>query len=279
VTAVLQAGRRYAAPVLLLGVLGACGETDPPTVQLRFEYREGDTLRYEYEASGTYTIPDTAAPGRPSQRTYERAMRIEELAQDVTPSGNYRLAVTYYLAPDTAAQSEPPAPVTILIEMTPQGRILDVTGVETARPIFGDIDFESYFEQAQPVFPDRPLKVGDSWTQEVKVVGAGSEPVVTSSTYVLKALSREDGEPVATIVFDGEIYLPLGHDAARGESQLAEERIRVHGTFTFAHERGIMRYVQTSARATVSRLAVGNGQTTRRDLHIEEESMMRLVEE
>jgi hypothetical protein len=148
--------------------------------------------------------------------------------------------------------------------------------VETAGAIFGDIDFRSYFEQAQPVFPDRPLKPGDSWTQEVRVVGSGPEPVTTSSTYVLRALTEEDGEPVATVAFDGEIYLPIGHDGGDGGEQLAEERIRVHGTFTFAHERGIMRRVQTDARATVTKLEVAGGQATRRDLQIEERSEIRL---
>ena len=282
--------RRFAAGLsaaaALAGVIAAAAcerEAESEGVRLRFEYREGDTLRYSYESDGTVTIPDTSAASGTIERSYQRTMRIEEVAEGVTPRDRYRLAVTYHLPPDTTAEA-PAAPITIHLEMTPQGRIHEVSGVETAKPLFGDIDFQSYFEQAQPVFPDRLLKVGDSWTQEVKVVAANWEPVVTSSTYVLKALTEENGEPVAIIAFDGEIYLPIGHSAstagpAMDPPQLAEERIRVQGTITFAHERGVVRRVETTSRATVTKVAVEGGETIRRDLHIRERSRMALIEE
>lgn len=275
--------RLIAAAASVLLASAACErEGESEGVRLRFDYHEGDTVRYAYQSSGTVTIPDTTAPAGTIERTYERTMRIEEVAVDVTPSGRYHLAVTYHLPPDTASAEPPPEPITIHLEMTPQGKIQEVTGVETAKPLFGDIDFESYFEQAQPVFPDRRLKVGDSWTQEVKVVAAGSEPVVTSSNYVLRALTEEEGEPVATIAFDGEIYLPIGHSSAgtaEEPPQLAEERIRVQGTITFAYERGIVRRVETSARATITKIAVEDGETIRRDLHIQEQSQISLIDD
>ena len=277
------AGRRAAAPLALLVIAAACGEREVDQVRLRFEYRKLDTLRYDYRSEGSVTIPDTSAAGGATSRPYQRTMRIEEVAEDVTPRGEYRLAVTYHLPPDTAQGQPPPDPVTIRLQMTAHGKILSVTGVETAKPLFGDIDFQSYFEQAQPVFPDRPLKVGDSWTQEVKVMAPGSEPVSTSSTYVLEALEVDQGVPVARIAFDGEIYLPIGHSAsAAGPSkptpQLAEERIRVHGTMWFAYEQGIVRRVQTNARATLTKLLVEADETTRQDLQIVERSTMQLVD-
>ena len=264
-------------------LVAGCNRADEDErVRLRFEYREGDTLRYDYRSEGTVTIPDTATPGETTTRNYQRAMRIEEVAEEVTPRGHYRLAVTYHLPPDTTSVAPAPAPITIRLEMTPQGKIQSVSGVETAKPLFGDIDFQSYFEQAQPVFPDRPLKVGDSWTQEVKVMASNAEPVVTSSTYVLQSVSQEEGRPIAIIAFDGEIYLPIGHGAsaagpAKEEPQLAEERIRVHGRMAFDYERGVVRRVETNARATVTKLAVEGGATTRQDLHIQERSEIRLT--
>jgi uncharacterized protein DUF6263 len=276
--------RLLAAATCLLPALAACeGQGEVEGVRLRFEYSEGDTLRYAYESNGTVTIPDTTDATGTIERSYQRTMRVEEVAEDVTARGHYLLAVTYQLPADSAT-GEAPAPVTIHLEMTPQGKIENVTGVETAKPLFGDIDFQSYFEQAQPVFPDRRLRVGDSWTQEVRVVAANSEPVTTSSTYVLRALNEEDGEPVATIAFDGEIFLPIGHSTsaagpAKSSPQLAEERIRVQGTIYFAHERGQVRRVETSARATVTKLTVEEGETTRQDLHIQERSRMQLIPE
>jgi hypothetical protein len=277
---------RLAAAALITLTTAACQRDEAERVRLRFEYSEGDTLRYAYHSEGTVTIPDTAAPGGSTTRDYQRTMRIEEVAEEVTPRGHYRLAVTYYLPPDTTSGAPAPAPITIRLELTPQGKIQSVSGVETAKPLFGDIDFQSYFEQAQPVFPERPLKVGDSWTQEVRVMTAAAEPVVTSSTYVLESIGEEAGRPIATIAFDGEIYLPIDHGAsASGSSgssdatrQLAEERIRVHGRMTFDYERGITRRVETTAQATVTKVAIEAGATSRQDLHIAERSEIRLTE-
>jgi hypothetical protein len=277
-----SAALRVAA--VLSALLAACDRGgEPEGVRLRFEYDEGDTLRYSYRSEGTVTIPDTTAAGGRSTRDYERTMRIEEVAEEVTPGGQYRLAVTYHLPPDSVSGTPSPAPITIRLELTPQGKIRSVSGVETAKPLFGDIDFQSYFEQAQPVFPERPLEVGDSWTQEVRVMSTIAEPVTTSSTYVLESVSEESGRPVATIAFDGEIYLPIGHssslaDSAEAPAELAEERIRVHGRIVFDYERGVMRRVETTARATVTKLAIAGGEPTRQDLQIEERSEIRLVD-
>lgn len=273
---------RFALALALPLFAAACrADREPDRVRLRFEYGQGDTLHYVYESKGTVTFPDTATAGGTLSRTYERTLAIEEVAEEITPRGNYRLAVTYHLPPDTAAGRPPPEPITIRLEMTPQGKIQSVSGVETAKPLFGDIDFQSYFEQAQPVFPDRALRVGDSWTQEVRVMAPSVEPVSTSSTYVLESLTIENREPIATIAFDGEIYLPIGHGSATGSArapaELLEERIRVHGRIFFAYERGIMRGVETSARATVTKLVVDGETTTRRDMQIQEESSMRLA--
>jgi hypothetical protein len=167
------------------------------------------------------------------------------------------------------------------VEITPQGRILSIGGVETARPLFGEIDFQSYFEQSQPVFPERALKVGDSWTQEVKVVSPRSEPVVTSSTYVLDRVTEEDGTPIAVIAFDGDIYLPFpyrsaGADSAAGATT-AEERIRVRGEMYFALDSGLVRRVETEADATLTRVELEGGEPVRREMQIRESSRYSLV--
>jgi hypothetical protein len=277
--------RRLLLLVLTIASVSACGERGVPSeVRLRLEYEEGDTLIYEYHIEGTVTVSDTSEASGRATHPYQRNMTVEEAVRDVTPRGNYVLAWTFHLPPDTtAAQAvggEPPDRVQLTVEITPQGRILSIGGVETARPLFGEIDFQSYFEQSQPVFPDRVLKVGDSWTQEVKVVSPRSEPVVTSSTYVLERVTEEEGEPVAVIAFDGDIYLPFPYRPEGADSTAettAEERIRMKGAMYFALETGRVRRAETEADATLTRIEIENGEPVRREIHFRESSRYTLV--
>lgn len=283
-----RAARALVMGAAVLGGLACAGEEEGPrAVRLRFEYREGDTLDYAYRAKGTATFPDTTDGGSPVERPFERAMEIEEVATDVTPSGHYELSLVYHLEADSVHRAKGlPEEIRLQLEITPRGRIIDVRGVETARPLYGDIDFRSYFEQSQPVFPERPLKVGDSWTQEVKVVSPESEPVVTSSTYVLESLVQEEGRELAVIGYDGDIYLPVRFSSSADTSATAgegdrttsiEERIRVRGKIYFDHEAGVMRRMESKAEATFTRVGSREGERVRREMRIKEESTMTLL--
>lgn len=268
---------RLPALLLVAASVAACGDGGTPSeVRLRLEYEEGDTLRYDYHTEGAVTMPDTAEPSGRKTHPYQRNLMVEEIVRDVTPSGNYALVWLFHLAADSAGgQTEAALPdgVQLSVEITPQGRILSIGGVETARPLFGEIDFQSYFEQSQPVFPERPLKVGDSWTQEVRVMSPRSEPVTTSSTYVLERVVEEDGGPVAVIAFDGDIYLPFPYRPAGADSTAtttAEERIRVKGEMFFELETGRMLRVESEADATLTRVEIVDGEPVRREIQIRE---------
>ncbi|HET6363247.1 MAG TPA: DUF6263 family protein [Gemmatimonadota bacterium] len=269
---------RIAALFLIPALVSACGDRGVPSeVRLRLEYEEGDTLLYEYRTEGMVTMPDTSEPSGRKTQPYQRHLIVEEAVRDVTPSGNYVLVWTFHLRADSLAgekSEDLPDSVQLTVQITPQGRVLSVGGVETARPLFGEIDFQSYFEQSQPVFPERPLKVGDSWTQEVRVVSPRSEPVTTSSTYVLESVMEEDGEPVAVIAFDGDIYLPFLSRPAEADSLAAaattEERIRVTGEMYFALESGKVRRAESEADATLTKVEIIDGEPVRREVKIQE---------
>jgi hypothetical protein len=276
---------RFLALLLVAASVSACGDPGVPSeVRLRLEYAEGDTLLYEYHTEGTVTMPDTTDPSGRKTQPYQRNLMVEEAVRDVTPSGNYVLVWTFHLLPDSMAgqkSEDLPDSVQLTVQITPQGRVLSVGGVETARPLFGEIDFQSYFEQSQPVFPERPLRVGDSWTQEVRVVSPRSEPVTTSSTYVLESVIEEDGEPVAVIAFDGDIYLPFLSRPAEADSAAAtattEERIRVRGEMYFALESGKVRRAESDADATLTRVEIVEGEPVRREIEIRESTRYQVT--
>jgi hypothetical protein len=278
--------RRFVLALALAPVLACGGGGAPSEVRLRLEYAEGDTLVYRYHTEGTVSVPDTTQPSGRASHPYERIMTVEEAVRDVTASGNYVLAWTFHVPTEEAAPDSgtaaPTQQVQLTVEITPQGRILSIGGVETARPLFGEIDFQSYFEQSQPVFPDRALKVGDSWTQEVKVLSPSSEPVVTTSTYVLERVVEEEGTPLAVIAFDGDIYLPFPYRPAGADSTAAEmtseERIRVNGEMFFALETGRVLRVLTNADATLTKVEIEDGQPVRREAQIRETSRYELEE-
>lgn len=276
----LDRKRRLLTLLVIASCLTGCRATpEEPQVALRLHYNVGDTLYYEYTANGTATYPDTVTAGK-TTKTYERHLRVDEVATDLTPSGNYLLAWTYHLPAGVEdGVDQEPNDITINLEISPQGRIIDVTNLETAKTLFHDMDFRTYLEQTQPVFPERALKVGDSWTQQVKVLSPEAEPVVTTSNYVLEDLTEENGEPIAIIAFDGDVYLPTAPEKGEAAGAVsAEERIRVRGRMHFAHERGQTVRVETNAQAEIKRVTVEDGSVARRSIEIEQQSVLRLIE-
>jgi hypothetical protein len=264
---------------LAAAVVGACssGEGEPPRapeVRLRLEYEIGDTLNYRYRVWGTVTRADTTG-GKPSSESYERIMSVEEVATEVTARGNYLLAWTYRPAKQEV-DHEMPAEFALRVEITPQGKIMDVGDLGSARRAFGNLDFKTYLDQTQPVFPERPLKVGDSWTQEVRVLSPQAEPVVTRSTYVLEGLD----ERTAVIAFDGDVYLPVVYeaDSLTGRApQTTEERIRLRGRLHFDRERQIVARVETTAQATVTKVTMGPQGPSRQNIDMSQQSELTLV--
>ena len=107
-----------------------------------------------------------------------------------------------------------------------------------------------------------------------------SEPVTTSSTYVLERIVEENGGPVAVIAFDGDIYLPFPYRPAGADSTAAtttaEERIRVKGEMYFELETGRVRRVETEADATLTRVEIVDGEPVRREIQIRETSRNEL---
>ncbi|MGH7542928.1 MAG: DUF6263 family protein [Gemmatimonadota bacterium] len=265
---------------LVAGVVAACssGEGEPlraPEVRLRLDYEVGDTLHYQYRVWGTVTSADTTG-GRPPSESYERKMSVEEVATEVTARGNYLLAWTYRPSGEQKAGHEMPAEFGLRVEITPQGKIMDVGDLGSARRALGNLDFKTYLDQTQPVFPERPLKVGDSWTQEVRVLSPQAEPVVTRSTYVLEGLD----DRTAVIAFDGDVYLPVVYeaDSLTGRApQTTEERIRLRGRLHFDRERQVVARVETTAQATVTKMTMGPRGPSRQNIDMSQQSELTLV--
>lgn len=260
-------------------MVGACssGEGEPARVadvRLRLAYEIGDTLHYEYRVWGTMTRPDTAS-GAPASESFQRTHAVEEVATEVTPRGNYLLAWTYR-STDEPKPGAKPTEFALRVEITPQGKIIDVGDLRSARKVLGNLDLKTYLDQTQPVFPERPLKVGDSWTQEVRVLSPQAEPVVTRSTYVLEDLD----DKTAVIAFDGDVYLPVVYEAdslTEHAPQTTEERIRLRGRLHFNRERQIVARVETTAQATVTKVTMGPQGPSRQNIDMSQQSELTLV--
>ncbi|HET9581273.1 MAG TPA: DUF6263 family protein [Gemmatimonadota bacterium] len=267
--------------VLAAAAAGACspGEADPSRAEqvgLRLGYEVGDTLHYRYHVRGRVNRPETAG-GEPATESYERTMNVEEVATEVTPRGNYLLAWTYRPVEGEEAGEDEPAGFSLRVEITPQGKIIDVGDLQSARKEFANFDFKTYLDQTQPVFPERPLKVGDSWTQEVRVLSPQAEPIVTRSTYVLEDLD----ERTAVIAFDGDVYLPLAFEAdslTGSPPRTTEERIRLRGRLHYDRPRQIVARVRTTAQASVTTVTMGPEGPSRQNIDLSQESELTLVE-
>lgn len=81
---------------------------------------------------------------------------------------------------------------TITVKMTPQGKVLDIEGLDQLGP--QGAGFSKLFDQMFNYFPDKPVGVGDSWEGKMKLPADGQMAADMKMVSTLKA--RKEGKAI-----------------------------------------------------------------------------------
>lgn len=164
--------------VLVLGVLVLAGSASAQEEGSLFQYRfkKGQVLRYQLsmKSQATFTMPDGAV----ETQNMRNFMQLAQEMVDENEDGSYRLLVTVEKASQTVDGVERTIPVqpehAQLITMKKNGKIVE--SGEGPPPA----------QQVQMVFPEKPIKPGESWKQLSRI--DQPIPLTTTTEYTLERL-------------------------------------------------------------------------------------------
>ncbi|MBN2227521.1 MAG: hypothetical protein JW763_09165 [candidate division Zixibacteria bacterium] len=103
-------------------------------------------------------------------------------------------------------------------------------------------DFQKrLFEQMDPMYPGYPVRLGDSWSNTVKILLGVDEKTDATTTYTVKAFERRAGYDCVVIDYEGMLIVPRATIAPDGTRHtISVETIKRSGTFCFAYREGFI---------------------------------------
>lgn len=92
--------------------------------------------------------------------------------------------------------------IAMTLEMNPKGKVLKISGLEGSAALGEQkAQFEQMMEQAFGMYPEEPIDIRDSWTQQMNVATQPNMPMSVNITYTL--YDRQNGKAIVRI--DGDI--------------------------------------------------------------------------
>jgi len=183
----------FAAVVVLSAVLAVQAKT----VNLEFKFAKGQVDKYKIICDMTMKMP--GLPGAPTTpMTMKMSMIATQKVLDVLPDGSAKIKTSYsglkVSAPGLPEGAEPEnmpmKPVTLTVAKN--GRIIEVEGLNAALAGMGipGTDMSQMLNQVGyygVVLPEKPVEVGESWSQQLPIPFGGGQ-IKVDSTLVAAAL-------------------------------------------------------------------------------------------
>lgn len=190
---------------------------------LVFKGKAGDVSEYAVEMTGKSTV---SAAGEAKTTDMNMSMVIRQKIMVISEDGTQDVSTTI-LEGLTFMGGEkvelPNVGTSLLMKITDKGKVLNVTGTAPQ-----DMDFK----QMQVEFPDKPVKIGDSWTRRLKATDKFPIPMI--ATYTITGTSAVKGYECVVI------KSTIGVDPNYVNEQKMELTVDAQGLLYFAHKEGKM---------------------------------------
>lgn len=193
--------------------------TDPAT--LRLQFAPGTTDDYHIEMVQNMSMGG-AAMGMAADTVMNMTMDVTQSVEGVDDSGNGTLLQTFTNAEVTATMNGQPMPIgdlgsmltglALRVQVTPQGQVLDTQVEGATDPMMQQMSsmVEQSMGQMPVQFPEGPVNIGDTWTQEVPLgldqMGMDLDTSATSTNTFL-GWANVDGLNCALIQSDVTVSL------------------------------------------------------------------------
>lgn len=209
---------------LVLGVLFLVGVAVSASAQdsvlLQYNPKPGTTTKYKMHINGNTVV---TAMQRAQKTDLETDMTIEQKVTGVDKNGNVDMTTEIKEGTITVNKTPTQLPAIgqiIRVKMAKNGEVLESEGM----------DNQSNFQQMQIKFPDKPVKVGDSW--EAVISPNPQLPIPLKVKYTFLGKETVDGFECA------KLQSTVTTDKAEAGSINLD--VKADGMIWFAHKDGIM---------------------------------------
>jgi hypothetical protein len=225
---------RYLAATAALLCLAPIAAAAQQTVPLAFNYSPGDVLEYDVTLTGSGAL--RAPDGQFSPAGIQGDLRLSITIAEVRPDGNARLQLRIPRAdlqmnvadqrarltfengklrwfangreqspPDSDLSQLPVLSVPLEFIAAPNGRIVDVVmpnlpAMPNMQQLVPGLGAPQLQNLGDAIFPDAPVKVGETWRKYTQLAPLGpTMPITVSSSRTLDSVSSEAGIQLARI--------------------------------------------------------------------------------
>ena len=224
--------------VLLPIVWSGCGER---SVKLKLKFNEGDEYKYQLtQDSKTTTEFMGKKMEMPSSTEITLTQKVEKVDQGIGEltitydSFNMEMNVGGKQIPSNMGKSM--VGKTEKMKLSENGEILEPKGIKSMVALQGlGSDINSMFFSLYPQFPERALKVGDSWTQKQEVPQS-QMGLVIETIYTLTRKEEKNGHKCVVIDYTVSLTMQGGEEQKMKIEGSGEGK----GTTYFAYEKGLL---------------------------------------
>ena len=182
--------------------------SDSSAIQLSYRYPEQMGYHISLEEITTTEIPPLTEDGDPDRS--ETSAFVEGVAiyrggsDSDANTTTIQVSVTITDGTDLDNLIDLPYSMDLLLVVDQQGNLLQIssaTANDEEMSIVNALYRGTKFTwPLGPTFPDHPLHIGDTWTEQIEEPGwPGMEPIVTNVDHRLAAINREEDRTIAVI--------------------------------------------------------------------------------
>ncbi|MCJ7645759.1 DUF6263 family protein [bacterium] len=207
--------------LLAFGLTLSEGRKFPDSVRLVYKPEAGTSTTYKMEVRASaklINMEEENYPGVPQESTTFGKFIFSDKILDVTPEGKILEELTYgdvelEMEVNGRRQNLPFANrlegKSILMEIDKDGRVISTKGLDQFSEELKDLRIQDMYIQFRPIFPDRELKVGDSWdnrTESAIPIESMLNRTKIEEKYTLSGFKERGNSLCAVIRVKLEIY-------------------------------------------------------------------------
>lgn len=211
--------KRISILIILLSFMLTLSIYAQEAVLLEYKPKPGTTVKYQMNIRGSTVV---TAMQKAQKTDLETIMKVEQKVTGVDKNGNIEMTTTILEGTITVNNTPTPLPAVgqiIRVKMAKDGEILESEGMD-----------QGNFNQMQVRFPNKPVKVGDSWNSEIQP--NPQLPIPLKVKYTLVGFEKVDGYDCAV--------LQSNVTSDQGQAGSINLNVKADGKIWFAYKEGIM---------------------------------------